>query len=218
MIEKIINIKIKKLDLISKILDDHKIHNSIESDEDTDREDNDFISYLFDTKEKIHINIIEIYEDLSNSQKFKRYSSNITKKLNSNILDNPEFILYNNYIIHIRFSIINNRNYIILFIDKIDYEYLRYKSTKIIQKFIKFKKFLFNPILFQIDFDIFSKEKFINNIITLGKTMNIIKYEIEFNENIYNYNDGLFNYFIKNNKSNNTINYYYYRIDKFILN
>jgi hypothetical protein len=95
---------------------------------------------------------------------------------------------------------------------------MRHKSTNIIQNFQKFQQFIFNPILFNIDFDIFSKYKSIKNLIKIGRTTNKINLNSECNENHYSYNDGVFNYFIQINKFNNTLTYYYYRIDKYIFN
>ena len=95
---------------------------------------------------------------------------------------------------------------------------MRHKSTNIIQNFSKFKNFIFNPILFDIDLDIFSKYKFIKNLVKIGRITNKINLNHDYNENNYSYNDGVFNYFIQINKSNNTLTYYYYRIDKYIFN
>lgn len=219
LIHNIIKTKIKKLKFIIKTLDNYRpYYNSSNSSDDTDKDENDFASYLFDTKIKTQINIIEIEEDLSDPKKFELYSSIISKNIYSKNLNNPEFIYYRNYNIHIRFSIINNIKYLILIIDdKNNYE-LRYKSTNIIQNFSKFQHFLFNPILFDIDFDIFSKYKFIKNLINIGRTTNNIIINHNYIENYYSYNDGVFNYFIHINKSNNILTYYYYRIDKYIFN
>ena len=216
LINNIIKIKIKKLKFIIKTLDNYRpYYNSSNSGDDTDKDDNDFASYLFDTKIKTQINIIEIEEDLTEYKKFKLYSSIISKNYNNS--NNPEFIYYRNYNIHIRFSIINNIKYLILIIDdKNDYE-MRYKSTNIIQNFSKYQNFIFNPILFDIDYDIFSKYRFIKNLIKIGRITNKINLNHSYIENNYSYNDGVFNYFIQINKSNNTLTYYYYRIDKYIL-
>lgn len=212
LIHDIIKTKIKKLKFIIKTLDNYRPYNSSNSEDDTDKDENDFASYLFDTKIKTQINIIEIEEDLTDPKKFKLYSSIISK--NSN---NPEFIYYRNYNIHLRFTINNNKKYLILIIDdKNNYE-MRYKSTNIIQNFSKYQNFIFNPILFDIDYDIFSKYKFIKNLIKIGRTINKINLNHSYNENHYYYNDGVFNYFIQINKSNNTLTYYYYRIDKYIF-
>jgi len=217
LINNIIKTKIKKLKFIIKTLDNYRpYYNSSNSGDDTDKDENNFASYLFDTKIKTQINIIEIEEDLTEPNKFKLYSSIISK--NSNNSNNPEFIYYRNYNIHIRFSIINNINYLILIIDdKNNYE-MRYKSTNIIQNFSKYHNFIFNPILFDIDYDIFSKYRFIKNLIKIGRTTNKINLNHSYNDNHYSYNDGVFNYFIQINKSNNTLTYYYYRIDKYIFN
>jgi hypothetical protein len=216
LINNIIKIKIKKLKFIIKTLDNYRpYYNSSNSGDDTDKDENDFASYLFDTKIKTQINIIEIEEDLTEYKKFKLYSSIISKNYNNS--NNPEFIYYRNYNIHIRFSIINNIKYLILIIDdKNDYE-MRYKSTNIIQNFSKYQNFIFNPILFDIDYDIFSKYRFIKNLIKIGRITNKINLNHSYIENNYSYNDGVFNYFIQINKSNNTLTYYYYRIDKYIL-
>jgi hypothetical protein len=216
LINNIIKIKIKKLEFIIKILDNYRpYYNSSNSGDDTDKDENDFASYLFDTKIKTQINIIEIEEDLTEYKKFKLYSSIISKNYNNS--NNPEFIYYRNYNIHIRFSIINNIKYLILIIDdKNDYE-MRYKSTNIIQNFSKYQNFIFNPILFDIDYDIFSKYRFIKNLIKIGRITNKINLNHSYIENNYSYNDGVFNYFIQINKSNNILTYYYYRIDKYIL-
>jgi len=217
-IHMIIKTKIKKLKFIIKTLDNYRPNNSSNSDDDTDKDENDFASYLFDTKIKTQINIIEIDDDLSNYQTFQLYSSIIAKRIHSTILNNPEFIYYRKYNIHIRFSIINNIKYLILIIDDKNNFELRNKSTNIIQHFEKYKKYLFNPILFDIDFDIYSKNRYIKNLLKFGKTSNKILYNhLNYNENYYSYNDGVFNYFIQINKSNNTLTYYYYRIDKYIL-
>ena len=217
IINNIIKTKIKKLKFIIKILDNYRpYYNSSNSGDDTDKDENDFASYLFDTKIKTQINIIEIEEDLTDPKKFKLYSSIISK--NSNNSNNPEFIYYRNYNIHIRFSIINNIKYLILIIDdKNNYE-MRYKSTNIIQNFSNYHNYIFNPILFDIDYDIFSKYRFIKNLIKIGRTTNKINLNNSYIENHYSYNDGVFNYFIQINKSNNTLTYYYYRIDKYIFN
>lgn len=214
LIHNIIKIKIKKLKFIIKTLDNYRpYYNSSNSGDETDKDENNFSSYLFDTKIKTQINIIEIEEDLTDPNKFKLYSSIISKKSN-----NPEFIYYRNYNIHIRFSIINNIKYLILIIDdKNNYE-MRCKSTNIIQNFDKFHNYIFNPLLFDIDFDIFSKYKFIKNLHNIGRTTNKINLNYSYIENNYSYNDGVFNYFIQLNKSNNTLTYYYYRIDKYIFN
>ena len=219
LIQNIIKTKIKKLNFIIKTLDNYRpYYNSSNSGDDTDKDDNDFASYLFDTKIKTQINIIEIEEDLTDPKKFKLYSSIISKNIHCNNLNNPEFIYYRNYNIHIRFSIINKINYLILIIDdKNNYE-MRNKSTNIIHNFSKFQNFIFNPILFDIDLDIFSKYKFIKNLINIGRTTNKINLNYNYIENSYSYNDGVFNYFIQINKSNNTLTYYYYRIDKYIFN
>lgn len=219
LIHNIIKTKIKKLKFLIKTLDNYRpYYNSSNSSDDTDIDENDFASYLFDTKIKTQINIIEIEEDLSNPKNFEIYSTIISKNIYCNNSNNPEFIYYRNYNVHIRFSIINNKNYLILIIDdKNNYE-LRHKSTNIIQNFSKFKNFIFNPILFDIDFDIFSKYKFIKNLIKIGRTTNKINLNYNYIENHYSYNDGVFNYFIQINKPNNTLTYYYYRIDKYIFN
>ena len=95
---------------------------------------------------------------------------------------------------------------------------MRCKSTNIIQNFSTFQQFIFNHILFDIDFDIFSKNRYIKNLIKIGRTTNKINLNHINFENNYSYNDGVFNYFIQINKSNNTLTYYYYRIDKYIFN
>jgi hypothetical protein len=219
IIHTIIKTKIKKLKFIIKTLDNYRPYNYSNSSDDTDKDDNDFASYLFDTKIKTQINIIEIDDDLSDCQIFKTFSSIIAKKIHSTNLNNPEFILYRKYNIHIRFSIINNIKYLILLIDDKNNVELRNKSTNIIQNFSKFQKFLFNPLLFDIDLDIYSKHRYIKNLLKFGKTINKIHYNhLNYNENHYSYNDGVFNYFIQINKSNNTLTYYYYRIDKYIFN
>ena len=218
MIATIIKTKIKKLKFIIKTLDNYRSNNSSNSGDDTDKDDNDFASYLNDTKIKTQLNIIEIDEDLSNPDKFKTFSNLLAKKIYSNYSNNPEFITYRNYNIHIRFFNINDKNYLILIIDnKNNYE-LRHKSNNIICNFNKFHKFLFNPILFDIDLDIFSKYKNIKNLLKIGRITNKISYNRDYLENHYSYNDGCFNYFIQINKSNNTLTYYYYRIDKYIFN
>ena len=219
LINNIIKTKIKKLKFIIKTLDNYRpYYNSSNSSDDTDKDENDFASYLFDTKIKTQINIIEIEEDLTDYNKFKLYSSIISKNIYCNNSNNPEFFNYRKYNIHIRFSIINNKKYLILIIDdKNNYE-MRHKSTNIIQNFSKFKNFIFNPILFDIDLDIFSKYKFIKNLVKIGRITNKINLNHDYNENNYSYNDGVFNYFIQINKSNNTLTYYYYRIDKYIFN
>jgi hypothetical protein len=218
-IHMIIKTKIKKLKFIIKTLDNYRPNNSSNSDDDTDKDENDFASYLFDTKIKTQINIIEIADDLSNYQTFQLYSSIIAKRIHTTILNNPEFIYYRNYNIHIRFSIINNIKYLILIIDDKNNFELRNKSTNIIQHFEKYKKYLFNPILFDIDFDIYSKNRYIKNLLKFGKISNKILYNhLNYNDCHYSYNDGVFNYFIQINKSNNTLTYYYYRIDKYIFN
>lgn len=219
LINNIIKIKIKKLKFIIKTLDNYRpYYNSSNSSDDTDKDDNDFASYLFDTKIKAQINIIEIEEDLTDTNKFKLYSTIISKNIYCDNSNNPEFFYYRNYNIHLRFSIINNKKYLIIIIDnKNNYE-MRHKSTNIIQNFQKFTQFIFNPILFEIDFDIFSKYKSIKNLIKIGRTTNKININSECNENHYSYNDGVFNYFIQINKFNNTLTYYYYRIDKYIFN
>jgi len=218
MIATIIKTKIKKLKFIIKTLDNYRSNNSSNSGDDTDKDDNDFASYLNDTKIKTQLNIIEIDEDLSNPDKFKTFSNLLAKKIYSNYSNNPEFITYRNYNIHIRFFNINDKNYLILIIDnKNNYE-LRHKSDNIIYNFNKFHKFLFNPILFDIDLDIFSKYKNIKNLLKIGRITNKISYNRDYLENHYSYNDGCFNYFIQINKSNNTLTYYYYRIDKYIFN
>jgi len=218
-IHMIIKTKIKKLKFIIKTLDNYRPNNSSNSDDDTDKDENDFASYLFDTKIKTQINIIEIDDDLSNYQTFQLYSSIIAKRVHTTILNNPEFIYYRKYNIHIRFSIINNIKYLILIIDDKNNFELRNKSTNIIQHFEKYKKYLFNPILFDIDFDIYSKNRYIKNLLKIGKTSNKILYNhLNYNDCHYSYNDGVFNYFIQINKSNNTLTYYYYRIDKYIFN
>lgn len=218
MIATIIKTKIKKLKFIIKTLDNYRSNNSSNSGDDTDKDDNDFASYLNDTKIKTQLNIIEIDEDLSNPDEFKTFSNLLAKKIYSNYSNNPEFITYRNYNIHIRFFNINDKNYLILIIDnKNNYE-LRHKSNNIICNFNKFHKFLFNPILFDIDLDIFSKYKNIKNLLKIGRITNKISYNRDYLENHYSYNDGCFNYFIQINKSNNTLTYYYYRIDKYIFN
>jgi hypothetical protein len=219
LINNIIKIKIKKLKFIIKTLDNYRpYYNSSNSSDDTDKDDNDFASYLFDTKIKAQINIIEIEEDLTDINKFKLYSTIISKNIYCDNSNNPEFIYYRKYNIHLRFSIINNKKYLIIIIDnKNNYE-MRHKSTNIIQNFQKFQQFIFNPILFNIDFDIFSKYKSIKNLIKIGRITNKINLNSECNENHYSYNDGVFNYFIQINKFNNTLTYYYYRIDKYIFN
>jgi len=218
----IIKTKIKKLNFISKILDNYRfnINTIYNSDDDTDKDDSDFSSYLFDTKNKCQIIIIEIFENLLNPNLFKSFSYNISYKLNSLNLDNPEFILYKNYLIHLRFININNKFYIILLINNnLDYYQLRLQSSNIIKHFSNFSKFHFNLLLFKIDFDLFSKNKIINSLFKFGKTNNnIFLNNLFLNENYYSYNDGLFNYFIQINNSNNSIRYYYYRIDKYIFN
>lgn len=213
LIHNIIKIKIKKLKFIIKTLDNYRpYYNSSNSGDDTDKDENDFASYLFDTKIKTQINIIELEEDITDPNKFKLYSYIISKNIY------PEFIYYTNYNIHIRFSNINNKNYLILIIDdKNNYE-MKNKSNNIILNFEKFHNFIFNPILFDIDFDIFSKYKFIKNLHNIGRTTNKINLNYSYIENNYSYNDGVFNYFIQLNKSNNTLTYYYYRIDKYIFN
>jgi hypothetical protein len=221
IIHTIIKIKIKKLNFIIKTLDNYHSNISSNSSDDTDIDENDFASSLFDTKIKTQINIIEIDDDLSNYLIFQTFSSFISKKFNSINLTNPEFFFYRNYNIHIRFSIINNKKYLIVIIDNKNNFELRYKSTNIIQNFEKYNNFLFNPILFHIDFDIFTKHRFIKNLLKFGKTTNNIHYKnnhFNYNENYYSYNDGVFNYFIQINKSTNTLNYYYYRNDKYIFN
>jgi hypothetical protein len=53
LINNIIKIKIKKLKFIIKFLDNYRpYYNSSNSSDDTDKDDNDFASYLFDTKIK----------------------------------------------------------------------------------------------------------------------------------------------------------------------
>ena len=219
LIHNIIKTKIKKLKFLIKTLDNYRpYYNSSNSGDDTDIDENDFSSYLFDTKIKTQINIIEIDEDLSDHNKFKLYSSIIAKNIYCIQFNNPEFIYYRNYNVHIRFSIINNKKYLILLIDnKNNYE-MRCKSTNIIQNFSTFQQFIFNHILFDIDFDIFSKNRYIKNLIKIGRTTNKINLNHINFENNYSYNDGVFNYFIQINKSNNTLTYYYYRIDKYIFN
>jgi hypothetical protein len=218
IIHKIIKIKIKKLKFIIKILDNYRPNNLLNSDDDTDKDDNDFASYLLDTKIKTQINIIEIEEDLSNPIRFKEFSLNISNNIYSKKIINPEFISYRRYNIHICFSIINNKYYIILIIDNLNNCELKNKSNNIIQNFSKFQNFLFNPILFDIDFDIYSKKYFIDNLINYGRITNTIYYNYNYNEKNYSYNDGVFNYFIQINKSDNILTYYYYRIDKYIFN
>jgi hypothetical protein len=172
LINNIIKIKIKKLKFIIKTLDNYRpYYNSSNSSDDTDKDDNDFASYLFDTKIKAQINIIEIEEDLTDINKFKLYSTIISKNIYCDNSNNPEFFYYRNYNIHLRFSIINNKKYLIIIIDnKNNYE-MRHKSTNIIQNFQKFQQFIFNPILFDIDFDIFSKYKSIKNLIKIKPVM-----------------------------------------------
>lgn len=220
LIHTIIKIKIKKLKFIIKTLDNYKKYNSYNSDNDTDIDDSDFASNLLDTKIKTQLNIIEIDEDLSEKQSFQTFSSLVSKKIYLNKFKNPEFIHYRNYNIHIRFSKINNKNYIILIIDNKNNNELRNKSNNIILNFSNFNHFIFNKILFDIDFDIYSKNININNLIKNGRITNKISYNqnYSYNQKNYSYVDGIFNYFIQINTSNNTLNYYYYRIDKYIFN
>lgn len=216
-IHNVIRIKIKKLNFIIKTLDNYRPNNTSNSGDDTDRDDNDFASYLYDTKEKTQKTIIEIEDDLSCINNFSAYSNKISKKLNSTILNNPEFHSYNNYLIHLRFILNDNKKYLILLInDKNNFE-LREISSFIIQNFSQSTKYLFNPILFDIDLDIYSKNKFIKNLLKFGRTTNKIPYNHNYTENHYSYNDGVFNYFIQINKSNKTFTYYYYRIDRYIF-
>jgi len=213
----VIKIKIKKLNFIIKTLDNYRPNNTSNSGDDTDRDDNDFASYLYDTKEKTQKTIIEIDDDLSNIDEFSIYSNKLSKKLNSTILNNPEFHSYYNYLIHLRFILNNDKKYLILLInDKNNFE-LREISSFIIENFSKSIKYLFNPILFDIDLDIYSKNKFIKNLLKFGRTTNKISYNHNYIENHYSYNDGVFNYFIQINKSNKTLTYYYYRIDRYIF-
>jgi hypothetical protein len=206
----IIKTKIKKLYFLTKLLDKHKSTVHKDEDDDTDKDDYDFSSFLYDTRTKTKITIIEVLENYSINK--------IIKSLEAKSLNNPEFILFDNYIIHLRFFIINNKNYLIIIIDTHkDYQDFRDISTNIIQNFDKFDKFLINPLLFEIDYDIFSNEKSIQNLHQISRTSNKIQISKPYNEYYYSYDDGIFNYFIQLQK-NNLITYYYYRLDRYIFN
>lgn len=206
----IIKTKIKKLYFLMKLLDKHKSTVHKEEDDDTDKDDYDFSSFLYDTRMKNKITIIEVFENYSINK--------IIESLEAKSLNNPEFILFDNYIIHLRFFIKNNKNYIIIIIDTHkDYQDFRDISTNIIQNFERFDKFLINPLLFEIDYDIFSNEKSIQNLHQISRTSNKIQISKPFNEYYYSYDDGIFNYFIQLQK-NNIITYYYYRLDRYIFN
>ena len=206
----IIKTKIKKLYFLMKLLDKHKSTVHKEEDDDTDKDDYDFSSFLYDTRMKNKITIIEVFENYSINK--------IIESLEAKSLNNPEFILFDNYIIHLRFFIKNNKNYIIIIIDTHkDYQDFRDISTNIIQNFERFDKFLINPLLLEIDYDIFSNEKSIQNLHQISRTSNKIQISKPFNEYYYSYDDGIFNYFIQLQK-NNIITYYYYRLDRYIFN
>lgn len=206
----IIKTKIKKLYFLMKLLDKHKSTVHKEEDDDTDKDDYDFSSFLYDTRTRTKITIIEILENYS--------TDDIIESLEAKSLNNPEFILFDNYIIHLRFFIKNYKNYLIIIIDTHkDYQDFRDISTNIIQNFDKFDKFIINPLLFEIDYDIFSNEKSIQNLHQISRTSNKIQISKPYNEYYYSYDDGIFNYFIQLQK-NNLITYYYYRLDRYIFN
>lgn len=206
----IIKTKIKKLYFLMKLLDKHKSTVHKEEDDDTDKDDYDFSSFLYDTRTRTKITIIEILENYS--------TDDIIESLEAKSLNNPEFILFDNYIIHLRFFIKNYKNYLIIIIDTHkDYQDFRDISTNIIQNFDKFDKFIINPLLFEIDYDIFSNEKSIQNLYQISRTSNKIQISKPYNEYYYSYDDGIFNYFIQLQK-NNLITYYYYRLDRYIFN
>jgi len=206
----IIKTKIKKLYFLMKLLDKHKSIVHKEEDDDTDKDDYDFSSFLYDTLTRTIINTIENHENYS--------TDDIIESLEAKSLNNPEFILFDNYIIHLRFFIKNYKNYLIIIIDTHkDYQDFRDISTNIIQNFDKFDKFIINPLLFEIDYDIFSNEKSIQNLHQISRTSNKIQISKPYNEYYYSYDDGIFNYFIQLQK-NNLITYYYYRLDRYIFN
>ena len=206
----IIKTKIKKLYFLTKLLDKHKSTVQKDEDDDTDKDDYDFSSFLYDTRTKTKITIMEVLENYSINR--------IIESLEAKSLNNPEFILFDNYIIHLRFFIKNNKNYLIIIIDTHkDYQDFRDISTNIIQNFETYDKFQINPLLFEIDYDIFSNEKSIQNLHQISRTSNKIRISKPYNEYYYSYDDGIFNYFIQLQK-NNLITYYYYRLDRYIFN
>jgi len=214
----VIKTKIKKIYFLSKLLDKHKSMISKDEDDDTDKDEYDFSSFLYDTKLKTKISIIEIQENLSNISIMKKYSNNIIQNLQATSLNNPEFILFDNYIIHLRYFIKNNKNYLIIIIDTHkDFQNFRDISSNILEDFPKFDKYLINPLLFEIDYDIFSNDKSIQNLHQISRTTNKISIIKPYDECYYSYNDGIFNYFIQQHK-NNLITYYYYRLDRYIFN